>query len=157
MRHISGFVWCVTKENRILIFGASIDPDLKGAQNIQSNGLTPFSTAKEARQARDSLTDRGLIPDFLGRLSLDVMESMEDSEALKRSKNLVVIQWDSDQQFIFGKPLSYPTAHPLPCDFFFENGFVPFDTFAQAERVAEEVVRQSLTKAVLATWTLHKI
>lgn len=163
MRNIEGYVCVIsTTQGSLFLMGR---PVMTGGdwESLMTNGLSPFERREAAQKAADGIRERGS-PDFesvrLAKLAMMIAESDAEFEKLwkERKKGFVVLQLPGKedsypQTVIWGRPLPgwISTLYALEM---VQNGMRPFITRFDTERCAREVVRQGLSRAVPAAFSL---
>lgn len=153
MRSVRGFV-CIGYEgpNRVL-FGESRHVAGQSFENIETNGIVSFPHTVAAAQAAIELRERSWQRVAVRAIRMQISETERDLAKLYRSHGLIVLMYGENVTSFWGR--SFPgrstTLYALPLT---TNGLRPFPDFTAAKRCAQEVRRQGLTQATIATFRL---
>lgn len=164
MRTIEGFV-CVGKIDKIeMLFGQPTDPDLKAQkhESLLSNGLNPYLTLAEAREAGAEIAQRSDVESiWIGRIEMTMAESYEENESplFKEARSLViVVSTESGGNNIFGPAVAdRPRTCNETCTEFVQNGLRPFTNHQFIRWPLREVMRLSQLPTRLATFSLERV
>lgn len=151
MRIIRGCIAAARTGNRWRFIGVSED----GFETLESNGIQVFPLPLPARlRAEELRRDARNEEVHHGHFHLMIARTERDFLFLRNKRLLVVLQGkEGDKTCVFfGRPVR---ASGVSIQFdttsrFFDNGLLPFAEFADAERCANEVARQSVTPTHIA-------
>ncbi|MBI2055260.1 MAG: hypothetical protein HYT39_04210 [Candidatus Sungbacteria bacterium] len=162
MKIVDGFVWVAEDKTTgyHAIFAKNTSPGQAHYESLESNGITPFSSAGAAMAAFEYLGQRRDLKKFrLAHLRLEIAEWESDFEKIKSSPGkrwIVIVQL---QQFAFlgSRTEGRPSAYPLPGAFLWANQLQPFKLFTAAESTAQQAHRQGGGPTTIATFNLEII
>jgi len=172
MKTIEGFVFMAECKEAEFMFGKPTSKDCAIYENMESNGLTPYDSQEEAKDAaRFFASGKGSSQLFylisLGKLWMKIAETKEEVYHFRHKTNLIVIMKDYDDisktDKLFG-PLptkkGRTTAYPLPGAYLIFNGYIPHrnqdgqTAFESAKYQLTEINRQGGCPAVIAQFKL---
>lgn len=163
--NIQGYVCVVEtkmeKHTFQILFGRPVDKYMQpyGYESLASNGLKPFQTLEEAREASLSLEKRDDIDAvWLGRIEMKILDPDElDNPDIRQATNLVVVEYRDKDDISLRGTLVEPFCSTVPGTPLEQNGFRPFDSFDSAYYVAHEARRQAACPVALATFKLERV
>jgi hypothetical protein len=158
VKKITGYVCAATPEEgtSTVLYGLAVNNTFEiQAENIQTNGLVPFPTFKEAEDAKSRLSKAMIIqsPCFktveIKRLTLTIAEKWDELLKISKAKGFVFVANGpaGTDRWILG-PSNSKSQIQDGYAFFFSNGLVPFRSLDRAMRTCSEFVRQSRTARI---------
>ena len=153
MRIIMGFVGAARMERNMVLFGKATSNAEWRCENLETNGIAPFSTVAEASQAAGVLRRRSFQSVIILALRMKIAETENDIRKLRRRRRLIVIMHGEGQTTFWGQP-SLVQSMTIYGSYLTANGLKPFYNFDAAEQCAWEVRRQGLSCASVATFHL---
>jgi hypothetical protein len=172
MREITGHVFIAECREAEFMFGKPTSENCVIYENIESNGLVPYDSQEQARDAAEHFFMDPYYLVSLAKLWMKIAETRDELDYFKDKTNLIVIMKEYDRSskidHLFG-PLptkkGRTSASPLPGAYLSENGFMPHrrspgigqTPFERAKRQLTEVNRQGGCPAVIAQFRLKKL
>lgn len=159
MHIIKGYVWVAKALSMEVLFGKGIPGKFPDYANLESNGLVPFETIRDAYRVLLLLRERRDIWEpKLARISMRVAEIDTDLDALRKSRSLVVVFGIEGGPWLLGRLVEgKPSAHPIPGAYLCANGLKPFNSFADAEHSATQAKRQAGSSVTIASFYLKRL
>ena len=163
MRIIDGYVVACETNGRLLLSGEVLK-DGVDSENLETNGLVPFSTLAEARfVAACFLNGRKVLAGEtvnVGRIHLEIAEDEGDLSMLRRRRNpsfIVIYNYRGEVVNLLGM---YDPENPaMSRDFDFGGRLIekaaPFQDLEKALRLAREATRQGDAPAAVAFYRLR--
>ncbi len=175
MREIHGYLCLASREPNTWEYFYGLNEN-----NFEWNGLIPYSSLKAATACRKALSKDEMFKRLrLARVDMYMAETHHENMHFRNETQLVVISkspkaiWDIDSSMILLGPC-HGDSQRFGCEQgsqLLHNSFLPFSetlekewalaenwqvltAYKQAERVADEVMRQSKREPLMATWAM---
>jgi hypothetical protein len=167
MKNVSGYVFLADFGDLTRLFGRKVTKILPhNFENLQTNGIAPYRKLTEARRGVETYEEviSGVVGTKVGRLEMQIAESVDELEHFRNKRALIVIAHDEfDEDFLGPKTKDGKTRAYLPGMSITNNGFKQFRTgrdmtaYERAEYLLSEVNRQAKSPATIATFDLKFI
>ena len=169
MRLVDGYICLASSDKNssdkfmhYILFGKKINETYYPYENLQTNGLIPYASIKEAKEAQKRILKRKNFFDRadIRKLEMKIAQTEEEHFSFEKEKSLVVI-WTNDFGIhIIGRWEEETTSgiYPLYGALIENNGLKPYTNFSSADYSRSEASRQSdNSPATLATFKISKI
>lgn len=174
MRKVNGYVFVVQLKGTHYkpMFGKKEEERSNGNYaNMGGNGLIPYDSVEQAVEGAEDFKQKrkGVEEIKIGKLEMEIAESVEEFEEFREKDSLVVIKREVEENYIdesFLGPIveGKPDFYPLPGAFLENNGYKPFyskewagSAYQRVLYLAGEIARQCQCGGVLATFHLEII
>lgn len=141
------------------LFGPSVYNQPYCYENIQSNGLLPFSTRTAAQGARKALRERngGTKLMGLGRIQLEIAETPQEVEKISKSRRLILIQHEDGETVLVGSAVKGRQDGVLPGARLCLNGYRTIKSLETARYIKFQRGRQVQCPVELASFSLKRL
>jgi len=154
MKEIEGIVCVGSNKDIDRLYGKSKGIEGQSFESFQSNGLVPFSSLQEARNARAEIEKK--IGSFtrvkLAKIKMTMVENREELEILRGKQDFIVlVERDfGDVELVGADVQGNINLYPRPGAPFQANGLQPFSDLNEAVDAALEHARQTDSKATIS-------
>jgi len=162
MRNIKGWV-CLARDSGNscqFLFGKGINQE--GYESLQTNGIVPFTSIREARAAQKLMRKRDDLERVgVADLRMEIAEKPYDISAIKTKRSFIAVmdamKAEGCVQFFGRQVAGRPTVYPLPGAYLTDNCLQPFKDFESARFAASEIQRQAWCPTKIASFYLKRL
>lgn len=164
LRIIEGYV-CIGKVGIVeMLFGSPVNPSFLAQkhESLLSNGLKPYPTLDEAKEAKARIAKRSDIENvWIGRIKMGIAESYKENELplFRKARSLVIItSGEFGGNAIYGPAVAgRPKTCNEFCSEFVVNGLKRFRSYKSIYWPLREVMRLTQLPTRLATFSLERV
>jgi hypothetical protein len=161
MRTIKGYVVVCETDDRLFLFGEVLSTRRSDRENLENNGLVPFSTLAEvsfvAAHFFDGRKDSVGEVANVGRIHLEIVENEGDLDALRRKRNrsfVVIFNYRGEVVTLLGM-YGATTRRIFDSGGYMGEKAKPFQDLEDALHLAREAARQGQSPAAVAFYCLR--